>query len=357
MKLYLVGGFLGSGKTTAIRQAALYLQQKGRKVGVVTNDQGEQLVDTRFIRQSDIPVEEVTGSCFCCNYQALRKAIESLREAYQPDMIFAESVGSCTDLIATVVKPMLEFDRPMQIVLCVFTDIRLLGFYLQRNKNIFQGRMNYIYEKQLEEADIVVVNKADTLNGAQMHTTRGLIDQELWADRVLYQNSFRREDIERWLVGMDGFQAPPSRMSLSIDYDDYAIGEAEMAWYDSEVEILANDGSAACKAYELIDAVYHKIGQQQYVIGHLKFMLSDHLRSTKISFTTLSGPEASDGKLFGDTKRITLIINARVKASPRALKDMIGKCLSYVRSLTGCTVAERNRKVFSPGYPRPTYRM
>ncbi len=42
MKLHLLSGFLGSGKTTAIQNATGYLLQKGVKVGAITNDQGTQ---------------------------------------------------------------------------------------------------------------------------------------------------------------------------------------------------------------------------------------------------------------------------------------------------------------------------
>lgn len=48
IKWHLVGGFLGSGKTTAIIQACKRLLQTGQKVGVITNDQGKYLVDTAF---------------------------------------------------------------------------------------------------------------------------------------------------------------------------------------------------------------------------------------------------------------------------------------------------------------------
>ena len=47
-RLHLVGGFLGSGKTTAIAAAAKLLMAQGLRVGVVTNDQGKYLVDTAF---------------------------------------------------------------------------------------------------------------------------------------------------------------------------------------------------------------------------------------------------------------------------------------------------------------------
>jgi len=64
MKLFLIGGFLGSGKTTAIQQACDVLLKEGSRVGVITNDQGEQLVDTEFIKGFNIPTLEVTEGCF-----------------------------------------------------------------------------------------------------------------------------------------------------------------------------------------------------------------------------------------------------------------------------------------------------
>ena len=80
-------------------------------MGVVTNDQGKYLVDTAFFRLSDLPAVEVTGGCFCCNYDDLDARLAQLIATAHPDVIFAESVGSCADIVATVVKPLLELAR------------------------------------------------------------------------------------------------------------------------------------------------------------------------------------------------------------------------------------------------------
>ena len=128
MQLNLVGGFLGSGKTTAIIQAAKIIQSRGQKVGVVTNDQGKYLVDTAFMRLSNVPTVEVTGGCFCCNYADLDSSLEQFVESVRPDVIFAESVGSCADLVATVVKPLLMLKQATlsPTSFSVFGDARLL---------------------------------------------------------------------------------------------------------------------------------------------------------------------------------------------------------------------------------------
>ena len=110
----LVGGFLGSGKTTLILAAARELQQRGLRSAMVWNDQGTDLVDSHYAALSGVHSGEVTGGCFCCRLSKLIDAIDDLR-AHAPDVIFAEPVGSCTDLSATVLRPLLQYSDTYQL--------------------------------------------------------------------------------------------------------------------------------------------------------------------------------------------------------------------------------------------------
>src|SRR5215831_82268 len=104
--LSVIGGFLGAGKTTLILTATRILQNRGLRVAVILNDQGDELVDTHLVQQSGIACDQVTGGCFCCRFPDLLDAAARLL-AWQPDVIFAEAVGSCTDIVATTVRPLL----------------------------------------------------------------------------------------------------------------------------------------------------------------------------------------------------------------------------------------------------------
>ena len=126
MQIHLISGFLGSGKTTAIQTACKVLQSENKTVGVITNDQGIMLVDTGYFESNCIPNRQVVNGCFCCNYNALDENIESLIVTNDPDVIFAESVGSCTDIVATVMKPLLKFKTDIGVTVSTFADIRLL---------------------------------------------------------------------------------------------------------------------------------------------------------------------------------------------------------------------------------------
>lgn len=101
-QLVLVGGFLGAGKTSLVGEALRRLRQQ---VGAVTNDQAAGLVDTVLLSRNTRTIGEVAGSCFCCGLDALRRECDGLRNE-GASVILAEAVGSCTDLVATVLGPL-----------------------------------------------------------------------------------------------------------------------------------------------------------------------------------------------------------------------------------------------------------
>src|SRR5438093_8396500 len=92
----MIGGFLGAGKKTAVARLARQLAGQGRRVGLITNDQGRNLVDTTMLRSQGFATEEIAGGCFCCRFNSLMEAAQRLSEHDRPDILIAEPVGSCT---------------------------------------------------------------------------------------------------------------------------------------------------------------------------------------------------------------------------------------------------------------------
>jgi G3E family GTPase len=177
MKLILTGGFLGSGKTTAIQRACNLLLQENKKVAVITNDQGEELVDSKFMESCSIPVKEVIKGCFCCNYNALLQNIYYFSEQINPEIIFAESVGSCADLIATVAKPFAEMHPELRVNVSVFADAYFLHSLINGTASFIDDSIRYIFKKQMEEADNLILNKIDLLNEEQLTQVEKIINK------------------------------------------------------------------------------------------------------------------------------------------------------------------------------------
>src|SRR5262249_29879770 len=144
---------------------------RGQRVGLVTNDQAQDLVDTTSLRSQGFAVEEVPGACFCCKFDDLVGTVGRLETSQRPDVILAEPVGSCTDLVATVVQPLRQLygDRfnvaPYPVLFKPSHGLRILRGETGAG---FSPKAAYIFKKQLEEADAILVNRADELSAAEL---------------------------------------------------------------------------------------------------------------------------------------------------------------------------------------------
>ncbi len=152
-----VGGFLGAGKTTLILAAARELKQRGMRCAAILNDQSDALVDTQLAELHGVPSGEVTEGCFCCRLSDLTTQLDAMR-AYAPDVIFAEPVGSCTDISATVLHPLLDDGAYRVAPLTVLVDPSVQRRCMRENAD---GDIAFLFRKQLEEADLVCMTKSD----------------------------------------------------------------------------------------------------------------------------------------------------------------------------------------------------
>lgn len=356
MKLVLTGGFLGSGKTTAIVQAAQQLIRKNKKVAVITNDQGDQQVDSAFVKSLGIATKEVMNGCFCCNYQQLDTHIQSLQKTDYPDTIFAESVGSCTDLIATIAKP-LHIARPeIEVVISIFADADLLSSLLEGRTSFVDESVLYVYKKQLEEADLLILNKKDLLSPKQLGDLNKVIKSEYPGKIILHQNSLIEQDISGWLETLDQFTRFAKRNSLKIDYDVYGEGESKLAWLDKSITINTFHREALSVASKIMGSIFNQIQAHHLTIGHLKFFVETDKYKEKISFTTTSTSADVKLKDYG-ANTVKMLINARVETLPGTLEKLIDKILLGAEVAYNCTIVRGKWMAFKPGYPRPTHRI
>src|SRR6476619_6726046 len=170
-RYYMIGGVLGAGKTTAVAALAQHLTARGQRVGLITNDQGSELVDTAMLRARGFSTEEIPGGCFCCRFNSLVDAAERLTANTRPEIFIAEPVGSCTDLAATVTYPLRRMyqDNFTVAPISVLVDpIRAQRVFGLQNGGNFSEKVLYIYRKQIEEADIVIISKSDLVDDKQL---------------------------------------------------------------------------------------------------------------------------------------------------------------------------------------------
>jgi Ni2+-binding GTPase involved in maturation of urease and hydrogenase len=359
VKLHIIAGFLGSGKTTAILGAARHLMAQGQRVGVVTNDQGKYLVDTAFFRMADVPAVEVTNGCFCCHYDDLEERLSQLQAGAQPDVIFAESVGSCADIVATVVRPLLELRQAAdrETTYSTFADARLLLRRLRGQPLPFSEDVIYIFDQQIAEAALLVINKIDLLNDADLVDVLTLA-RAAYPDKALLPQDSRDQDyIAQWLARLAVTPAQAPEVSLVMDYDRYGAGEARLAWLDERLELSVPSGQGRAVALRLLEGLNAAIRGAGWAIGHAKFVIEAGGAQAKISFPTLEEPgwQAEVPELPGEA--FSLLVNARVEAEAEALSALVRQAAARALAGTGAVLRVASEEAFHPGYPTPTHRM
>lgn len=353
MKLHLVGGFLGSGKTTAIGAAARELVRRGQGVGVITNDQGELLVDTSFFRFLGVPTVAVVGGCFCCNYRDLLAALDQLRDRSKPGIVFAEAVGSCADMVATVLKPLDRFQRGQVTVasFSVFVDIRLLRLRLLGQLLPFSDDIQYIFDKQLEEAGLIVASHADAVPPAIALETETLARRRYPEAALRVQNSLDSASVAGWVDLISSGTLPAANTSLEIDYGRYGAGEADLAWLDERIALNFAEGRGRAAVASLLEGIVGALQRERLPVGHLKCAIESAGCQAKISVTALDSASWRDSVPEFSGTGATLILNARIQAGADRLRALVHDA---VQSVNG---TETQAVAFHPGFPRPTHRL
>ena len=355
MKLFLVGGFLGSGKTTAIATAAKLLAAEKIPLAVITNDQGSQLVDAAFIDSLNITGGEVRNGCFCCNYDQFYSSIEGFKASPHPEIIFAEAVGSCADLVATIVKPLNRFHPEIDVSLSVFADGPVLLSSIEGRSSFASDDIQYIYKKQLEEAGLIVINKCDLLTENEIKKLRTILESEYPGKTLLFQDSREQASVKRWISIIQNKATRNELSVLSIDYDKYGAGEAALTWLDASL-VIHSKQRAIINAQQFISDMFDEILFEKFPIGHLKFFLESGEWKRKISFTSTDSRGLITPGSHITSDHVRVLVNARVETEPDRLKKIFYRAIGKQESQT-CHAEIIELASFQPGYPKPTHRL
>ncbi len=359
----MIGGFLGAGKTTAVARLARHLSERGLRIGLITNDQGQNLVDTAMLRSQGYATEEIAGGCFCCRFNSLMEAAHKLTRENRPDIFIAEPVGSCTDLVATVTYPLRrlygdEFTiAPVSVLVDPIRARRIFG--LDKGSS-FSEKVLYIYKKQIEEADLAVISKCDLLDEAQLAGLRAAL-QNAWPGKEILSISARTgANLEPWFARLTGNEQS-TRQAMDVDYAVYADGEASLGWLNCAAGISADapfDGNEflQCLARE----IQQRLLEQQAEIAHLKMTLTPEAGLSELAVVNLVRndfvPELGM-QLEEPLAEGQLMINLRAEAPPPLLESAVREGLTATAATFAAAWKLHDLEHFRPGKPVPTHRL
>lgn len=154
IKIDVISGFLGAGKTTLIKK--LFASNlKNEKVVLIENEFGEIGVDGAFLKDSGVQIKEINSGCICCSLVGdFSKSMKEIVEKFSPDRIIIEpsGVGKLSDIIKAIEK----VEEPLKInIVATVVDGGKCKMYF---KNFGE-----FYDDQIKQANTVIVSKTDKL--------------------------------------------------------------------------------------------------------------------------------------------------------------------------------------------------
>ena len=169
IKIDIISGFLGAGKTTLIKK--LFQNGfNGEKVVLIENEFGDISIDSGFLKDSGVKIKEINAGCICCSLVGdFETAIKDLVNQFHPDRIIIEpsGVGKLSDIINAVEKVKLS-DLSLNILATV-VDGKKAKMYL---KNFGEFFLN-----QIEAANTVIISKTENLSEEQIDELINIIKE------------------------------------------------------------------------------------------------------------------------------------------------------------------------------------
>jgi hypothetical protein len=330
-----LGGFLGAGKTSLILSAARILEQNGIKSAAILNDQGAELVDTRWAQSQGLQTDQVAGGCFCCLFSDLIDAAERLR-AHAPEVIFAEAVGSCTDISATTLQPLKLYHND-RFRVAPYTVLVDPARALELNSGV--PDFSFLFNKQLEEADLVCFTKSDLYTDFP----------ELQAASVRHLSSVSGDGVKAWLDEVLAGKIETGMKILDIDYQCYAQAEARLAWLNCSISLtLDTPLTPSAIVGPLLDALDELLTVENLKIAHMKVSDETSTGFLKASITRNGDAPALQGDLQASQALLhELLLNIRAAGEPAHLQCLVEQCLSALpgsSQSTPCSVSNRPRR-------------
>ncbi len=236
--------------------------------------------------------------------------------------------------------------------------LRILGLEPGR---AFSSKVLYVYGKQLEEGEVIVINKADLLDGERLvNLQAGLAERYPRAGRFVV-SARDGTGLESWFDRITGPELALER-APDVDYDLYAEGEALLGWLNCTVRLSAEtpfDGNTILR--EVASLIQNRLEAQGLEVAHLKMTLNPDEDGGDIGVCNLVRTDARPEQAHLLREPLSagdLILNLRAEGDPEALRaaaiGSLGACLEKHGNIR---IAIEHMEHFRPVRPVPTHRM
>lgn len=350
MDVIVVGGFLGSGKTTTIINMGKYLAEKGKKVAIIVNEIGEIGIDGDVIKRFGFDTKEITGGCICCSLKVgLRTTITLLAIEYKPDVLLIEPTGIAFPHIIRNEVELMNLGEKVKVAPLVTLIDGSRFKYLMKEVKEFAMR-------QIIDAEILGINKVDLIEPIRIPILEASAQQlNPKARVVLLSGKDTGEIFENFMqIVLPDIKEVPEKTQVTTTKEKSRPPEAQETEDSIEAsgvgsyaaEFAIKDGESLSKettkelTTELINTIKEKVLElNPEFVGHIKLFLDNGLETVKQSVTIYYEEPQEDIIKSKEGAVPTLkILSAVSNVKKEALKDAVNNSVQETFEKRGIEV-------------------
>jgi len=323
MKKFMVAsGFLGAGKTTGMVALADHINANGGKASVIANDLGaKNLVDTKFSAACGCDITELTGECICYQTENLVDRLKCLMDYEHYDLVMSDIPGCGVGALDHVYHK-LDKDYHGEFELAPFTVIadpeRLRTIMPEQADINLPEEMNYLFRAQLQEADVVVLNKIDLLTDDGIEVYLKFL-RDFCPDATVFAISAKNKtNISQVADYIMVHEAQLRKVDIGYDGPEFIAAEQKLSWYNRQLYVKICCGTFDGNAFltDLVEAIRARLKNKQRNVPHLKiYAEGTDGTACKISLLGVDYDLLFDSRLGQACADLPVIINARLRAS------------------------------------------
>ena len=274
MKKFVVfSGFLGSGKTTTMMALTKYHTAHHGKAAMISNDLGHgvSLADDRFARLSGCSASQITDDCICyVNEQLADRLNGYYSEGFE--LVVSDIPGFGVGALEHVYHGLAE-KFPGQFELAPFT-VLVEPRTVELLRSGQGGDQEYLYNTQLVEADLIVLNKCDLLDDAQREADICWLRENYPEAMVIAISARKEEGLEELSRALTQGQASMRRPDIGYGGEAFrhAMGKISEYYIQYRAVVCCNDFDGNAYLLDMARAVPDGIGQAGQLIPHLKLL-------------------------------------------------------------------------------------